>query len=142
MGENDQPEFLVADEGAQPVVLTQKDVRELQLASGAIRAGIGILLKRAGIEASDLKRVLLAGGFASFIRRNHAQRIGLLPGDIGHEVIKYVGNASLSGARWALLSTASRLRAEKLAHTTEHVELSQDMGFQMAFADAMIFPES
>ncbi len=142
LGENDQPQFLVTDEGPQPVVFTQKDVRELQLASGAIRAGIGILLKRAGIEAGDLKRVLLAGGFASFIRRNHAQRIGLLPGEISHEIIKYVGNASLSGARWALLSTDCRLRAEKFAHTTEHVELSQDMDFQMAFADAMIFPDS
>ncbi|MCK4602447.1 MAG: DUF4445 domain-containing protein, partial [Phycisphaerae bacterium] len=142
IGANDQPQFLVADEGPQPVVLIQKDVRELQLASGAIRAGIGILLKRAGLAPSDLKRVLLAGGFASFIRRSHAQRIGLLPGEIDHEVIQYVGNASLSGARWALLSTNARLRAEDYARSTEHIELSQDLDFQTAFADAMYFPES
>jgi len=142
IGANDQPQFLVADEGTQPVVLTQKDVRELQLASGAIRAGIGILLKRAGLAPSDLKRVLLAGGFASFIRRSHAQRIGLLPGEIDHEVIQYVGNASLSGARWALLSTNARLRAEEYARSTEHIELSQDLDFQTAFADAMYFPEN
>ncbi len=141
IGEADQPQFLVADEGARPVVLTQKDVRELQLASGAIRAGIGILLKRAGVEPGQLKRVLLAGAFASFIRRSHAQRLGLLPGEIDHEVIQYVGNASLSGARWALLSTNARHRAESYARDTEHVELSQDMNFQMAFADAMIFPD-
>jgi len=137
----DQPQFLVADEGPRPVVLTQKDVRELQLASGAIRAGIRILLKEAGVCAGELKRVLLAGAFASFIRRSHAQRIGLLPGEIDHELIQYVGNASLSGARWALLSTNARRRAEDCARRTKHVELSQDLGFQMAFADAMIFPD-
>ncbi len=141
--DDDQPRFLVADDDpSQPVVLTQRDVRELQLACGAIRAGIAILLKNAALEAKDLARVLLAGGFASFIRRSHAQRIGLLPGDIDHEKIQYVGNASLNGARWALLSTEARQRAEGYARQTEHVELSQDMDFQMQFADAMIFPES
>ena len=140
--DDDQPRFLVADDDpSQPVVLTQRDVRELQLACGAIRAGIAILLKEAGLEANDLARVLLAGGFASFIRRSHAQRIGLLPGEINHEKIQYVGNASLNGARWALLSTEARQRAQDYARQTEHVELSQDMDFQMQFADAMIFPE-
>ena len=141
--DGDQTEFLIAEDRLDhPVVLTQRDVRELQLASGAIRAGINILLRKAGIKASDLDRVLLAGGFASFIRRSHAQRIGLLPGDVERERIHYVGNASLNGARWALLSTESRLKAEAYARTTDHVQLSEDMDFQVEFADAMIFPES
>ena len=141
-GDDDQTQFLVADDSDRPVTLTQRDVRELQLACGAIRAGIRILLKQAGIEPRDLSRVLLAGGFASFIRRSHAQRIGLLPGEIDRERIRYVGNASLNGARWALLSTNARQRAEDYARRTRHIELSQDPDFQMQFADAMIFPDS
>ena len=119
----------------------ERDIREVQLATGAIRAGITILLRQAGLTTQDIKRVFIAGGFGSFIRRNNAQRIGLLPPDIHHERIQYVGNASLNGARWALLSTNARKRAEELARRTRHVELSQDMNFQMEFAEAMIFPE-
>ena len=143
VADDGQTQFLIVDDNPdQPVTLTQRDVRELQLACGAIRAGIRILLKQAGIESGDLSRVLLAGGFASFIRRSHAQRIGLLPGEIDRGRIRYVGNASLNGARWALLSTKARQRAEDYARRTRHVELSQDPDFQMHFADAMIFPDS
>ena len=122
------------------VALTQRDVREMQLATGALRAGVKILCKQAGVATGDLKLVLIAGGFGSFIRRSNAQRIGLLPTDVDHERIHYVGNASLNGARWALVSTPARKRAERLARQTRHVELSQDMDFQMEFAEAMIFP--
>ncbi|MCK4601306.1 MAG: DUF4445 domain-containing protein, partial [Phycisphaerae bacterium] len=137
-----QSEFLLAGAGAkaQRVALTQRDVRELQLATGAIRAGIAILLKQADLATGDLKRVLIAGGFGSFIRRSNAQRIGLLPADIEHRHIQYVGNASLEGARWALLSTEARKQAEQLARRTRHVQLSQDVEFQDLFAEAMIFP--
>ncbi|HPO11900.1 MAG TPA: ASKHA domain-containing protein [Candidatus Hydrogenedentes bacterium] len=134
--DNGDVEFVLAD----GVSLNQRDIRELQLASGAIRAGISILLKQAGISIHDLKRVLIAGGFGSFIRRNHAQRIGLIPPEIDHTKIRYVGNTSLSGARWALLSTDSRLHAETLARKTRHVELSNDPDFAMEFAMAMHFP--
>ena len=122
------------------VSLTQRDVRETQLATGAIRAGVRILLKQARLKPTDLKRILIAGGFGSFIRRSNAQRIGLLPEDVNHDRIHYVGNASLNGARWALVSTPARKRAEQFARATRHVDLSQDMDFQTEFAEAMIFP--
>ena len=112
------------------------------MAAGAIRAGIAILLRQADLNVSDLSQVLIAGGFGSFIRRSKAQRIGLLPGRIDHRSITYVGNTSLDGARWALLSTAARQRAEEIARRTVHVQLSEDPQFQMEFAEAMIFPES
>jgi uncharacterized 2Fe-2S/4Fe-4S cluster protein (DUF4445 family) len=134
-------QFLVSDAGPSPVRLTQRDIRELQLSAGAIRAGIRILLRQRGLKTSDLQTVFIAGGFGNFIRRSNAQRIGLLPGDIPHERIHSVGNASLSGARWALLSTAARTRSEQLAAATRHVELSQDLQFQAEFAESMIFPE-
>ncbi|MCP4377304.1 MAG: ATP-binding protein, partial [bacterium] len=125
----------------QRITLTQRDIRELQLGTGAIRAGVNILLKRASLAAGDLDAVLIAGGFGSYIRRSMAQRIGLLPGDIPHNRIKYIGNASLNGARWALLSTKVRAEAESVARTAQHVELSQDIEFQSEFAQAMIFPD-
>ena len=138
-------EFLVASrsqgQAEEPIVLTQRDIREVQLGVGAIRAGISILLKKAGVGVGDIRSVLLAGGFGNFIRRNHAQRIGLLPKGIDHERIVYVGNASISGAKWALLSTNARKRAEALARQTQHIDLSRDLDFQTEFVEAMIFPE-
>ena len=136
-------EFLLADppgQGRPGVTLTQRDIRELQLAAGAIRAGISILLRGAGLKTTDLKKVLIAGGFGSFIRRSKAQRIGLLPADIDHRRITYVGNASLNGAKWALLSTEARGRAENYARAARHVQLSEDPHFQVEFAEAMVFP--
>ena len=86
--------------GDRPIVLTQRDLRELQLATGAIRAGIAILLRQAGLGPKDLRRVLIGGGFGNFIRRSNAQRIGLLPCEIEHRRIRYMGNTSLAGAGW------------------------------------------
>ena len=143
-GAGGQGEFVVAAGGrggSGGVVLTQRDVRELQLATGAIRAGITLLLKQAGLTAGDLKLVLLAGAFGSFIRRSNAQRLGLIPPGIDHGRIHYVGNTSLAGAKWALISTKARQRAEELARQARHVELSREADFQTEFAEAMIFPE-
>lgn len=143
---NGQVAFLVASEAetstGRPIWLTQRDVRQLQLASGAIRAGIVILLRRAGLEPRDLKQVLVAGGFGNFIRRRNAQRIGLLPHEIDPKRIRYEGNTSLAGARLAAISARARTLAEELARRTEHVDLATDHGFHWAFADAMIFPGS
>jgi uncharacterized 2Fe-2S/4Fe-4S cluster protein (DUF4445 family) len=122
------------------VAITQRDVRELQLASGAIRAATQMLLKRAGLTAADLDTVLVAGGFGSFIRRNNAQRIGLLPAGVAHDRIRFVGNVALRGAQWALLSSEVRAEAERLARNIELVELSTDHDFHRVFADAMVFP--
>ena len=140
-GENGQPEFLLAEADGRRITITQRDIRELQLATGAIRAGVRIVLRRAGLSADEIQCVLIAGGFGSFIRRSKAQRIGLLPTEVDHQRIRYVGNASLNGAKWALLSTRARERGEQLARAARHVELSQDTNFQMEFAESMIFPE-
>ncbi len=123
-----------------PIVINQADIRQLQLASGAIRAGIELLTRRAGIEPADVEELIIAGGFGNYIRRAKAQRIGLIPQSIPCERIRYSGNTSLAGARLALLSGRKRAEAEELAARTEHIDLSTDHGFQWAFADAMIFP--
>lgn len=141
-----QVSFVLAFESetadGRPIVLTQRDLRELQLATGAIRAGIVILLKRAGLQPQDLTRVFVGGGFGNFIRRSNAQRIGLLPSQIEHRKIRYMANTSLAGARLAALSQRARQMAEELARQTEHVDLSTDVEFQRAFAESMIFPEA
>jgi uncharacterized 2Fe-2S/4Fe-4S cluster protein (DUF4445 family) len=140
-----RPAFLLAtaeETGAEPIALLQRDLRELQLAAGAIRAGIVILLRQAGLKPTDLHHVLIGGGFGNFIRRSNAQRIGLLPHEIEHQRIRYMGNTSLAGASMAALSTEAKRRAESLAARTEHVDLSKDPKFHDVFAESMLFPET
>jgi uncharacterized 2Fe-2S/4Fe-4S cluster protein (DUF4445 family) len=141
-----RPSFVLAleEEAAdgRSILLTQRDVRELQLATGAIRAGIVILLQRAGLVPNDLDRILMGGGFGNFIRRSNAQRIGLLPSQIEHRRIRYMGNTSLAGARLAALSRRARHATEQIARQTEHVDLSSNLDFHRQFAEAMCFPES
>jgi uncharacterized 2Fe-2S/4Fe-4S cluster protein (DUF4445 family) len=140
-----QIRFLLAEadpgNGGRTIALTQRDVRELQLGCGAIRAGVRILLKQAGLAASDLEKIFIAGSFGSFIRRDNAQRVGLIPQNIASPRIHYVGNVSLAGAKWALVSQEARKRAEEIARTTRHVELSNCDNFQVEFAEAMVFPD-
>lgn len=126
----------------RPLLLTQRDVRELQLATGAIRAGISILLKRASLEPAQLDRVYVAGGFGNYIRLVNAQRIGLLPEALREDQFSFVGNTSLEGARAAALSLGARARAEAISRATAHFDLSCDVEFQTEFAMAMFFPDT
>ena len=124
-----------------PVYVTQKDIRELQLATAAIRAGFSILLRRVGLTVADVDQVLIAGGFGNFIRRSNAQRIGLLPADLERRRISFVGNTALAGARLAAASQKIRHRAEEIAHEIQHVDLSIDPEFQAQYVEAMFFPQ-
>lgn len=123
------------------ILLTQRDIRELQLATAAIRAGFNILVRRASLELAQVERVLLAGGFGNFIRRRNAQQIGLLPAAVEQHRIDFVGNTSLAGARLAAASLAMRRRADVIARTVKHIDLSIDPEFQMEYVEAMTFPE-
>lgn len=135
--------ILAAADGADApdLCLWQKDMRELQLAAGAIRAGTNILLRTAGVAPGDLSAVLLAGAFGNFIRRSSARRVGLLP-DIPCHLVRFIGNAASLGAKLALLSREQRDYAAELQRKTRHVDLSLDAEFQSEFAMAMIFPET
>lgn len=140
---NAQTVFLLAQKSetvsGQALFVTQRDIRELQLATAAIRSGINILLQMAQIKADDVELVLLAGGFGNFIRRNHARRIGLLPA-IPCERIRFIGNASLLGAKRALLSVTEKEHAASAIRAVEHIDLSLSPQFQDEFSAAMIFP--
>lgn len=124
-----------------PILLTQRDIRELQLAKGAIAAGINILLREMELEIGELDHILLAGAFGNFIRRNMAMRIGLLPA-APRERIRYIGNAAGAGARLALLSRRCKEEADRISDRAEYLELAGRADFQMEFASAMMFPEA
>lgn len=117
-----------------PVVLYQSDIRELQLAKGAIAAGFKLLLRRIGAGFNHLKRVHLAGAFGNYVQIDSALAIGLLMAP--REVIHAAGNTALRGAKRMLLE------AEELALPhLEHVSLAAEPDFQDEFARCMAFPE-
>ncbi|MGA9024004.1 MAG: ASKHA domain-containing protein [Terracidiphilus sp.] len=117
-----------------PVVLYQSDIRELQLAKGAIAAGFRLLLKRLGASSRDVSAIYLAGAFGNYVQINSAIRIGLL--EAPHSVIHAAGNTALRGARMLLLTGS-----EPELPPIEHVSLAADPGFQDEFANCMAFPE-
>jgi uncharacterized 2Fe-2S/4Fe-4S cluster protein (DUF4445 family) len=138
---NRQPAFRLYGRGGEKekeIILTQRDIREVQLAKAAIRTGIKLLQKRMGLSDSDIKEVLLAGAFGNYIRRESALRIGLLP-NVPLERIRFVGNAAASGAEMILLNSALRAEAERLARKIEYIEIANEPDFQEVFAESMAF---
>lgn len=130
-----------ADTGAvKDVTFSQADVRECQLAKGAIRAGTMMLLDEMGITDDDLEEVCLAGAFGNFIDPGNALGCGLTPA-VPLEKIRPVGNAAGVGAKLVLLSVVERRKAIRIAQKTEHIQLSGSAKFQKAFATAMLFPD-
>ncbi len=121
---------------AEPVKLTQTDIRELQLAKGAIAAGIRILLDESGLRADEVGTVFLAGAFGNYVNRASARRIGLI--DFPPERIVPAGNTALRGAKWALYEDPRTLsEATKLVR---HVSLHARPDFQEIYVDEMGFP--
>jgi len=124
---------------AAPVQLTQADIRELQLAKGAIAAGMRLLSAQSGWSLDDLDQVLVAGAFGNNIRCESASRIGLLPFRL--DQIEVVGNAALLGAKLSLFNpslVASGFRS--LRAISRHVGLEDDPKFQDVFVEEMSFP--
>jgi len=117
---------------APGVTFTQNDVRAVQLAKAAIRAGIDCLLQEAGLEESAIERVVIAGAFGAYIGLESAVRIGLLPA-LPLARIEQVGNAAGIGVRMALASAALRDRARALALRSRYLELGSLPGFQRIF---------
>jgi uncharacterized 2Fe-2S/4Fe-4S cluster protein (DUF4445 family) len=122
------------------VLLTQKDIRQLQLAKAAIRAGIELLLKKAQSGPENIQQLLLAGAFGNFIQKESAVRIGLLP-KVSLDKIHFVGNAAGSGAEMALISQNARQLASRLAKEIHYVEIAHQAEFQMVFSEFLVFPD-
>src|SRR2546425_92042 len=121
------------------IVLTQDDVRQVQLAKGAIASGIAMLLHVAAVPLVRVEELMLAGGFGNYLSIASAIRIGLIPA-LPLSRVRYVGNAASLGAQLCLLSEAERARADAIASRIEHVSLAAHPDFEQIFVDAMNFP--
>lgn len=123
----------------EDIVITQKDVRELQLAKAAIYTGCAILMKRKGIKIENIKKVYIAGAFGNYLNLENAKTIGLLP-DVPSERVAFVGNAAISGARLTLISRKERIEAEQISKTVQYLELGTDLDFEKEFISSIKFP--
>jgi len=122
-----------------PISLNQADIREVQLAKGAIAAGLRILLQQWGAEPADLAQVYLAGAFGNYISQAGARRIGLL--DFPSEIVKPAGNTALLGAKIALFSLNEHQgNYPEILARIRHVSLNEDQHFQDVFVQEMSFP--
>ncbi|MHB1136547.1 MAG: ASKHA domain-containing protein [Coriobacteriia bacterium] len=122
------------------IVLTQQDVRQVQLAIGAIRTGVDLLLASAELEPTAIVTVVIAGGFGFHVRAASLVRLGLLP-PIWLDCVMFAGNTALAGARMALLHGAVRERAEELVRRVQTVDLAAHPEFQKRFIASLTFPE-
>lgn len=120
------------------VYITQNDIREVQMAKGAIAAGISLMARELGLEISQIDKVLLAGAFGSFLKPESACRIGLLPAEL-LEKITAVGNAAGSGAKMMVCSKDEFTRTDELISHIEFIELASLPDFQHEFAKNMRF---
>jgi uncharacterized 2Fe-2S/4Fe-4S cluster protein (DUF4445 family) len=137
---DDGPEFvLISGEESgrgQDIVITRGDVGEIQLAKGAIQAGLGVLLETAGLSESQLDEVIVAGAFGTYIDVRSAVAIGMLP-SLPLTRFSQVGNAAGTGARLVLVSAEQRAKATEVAGRVEYIELTNHPRFAERFAEAM-----
>jgi len=139
--DNRQPEFVLAwaEESAidKDIVISQKDIRQIQLAKGALYAGCKLMVKRMGMEKLDV--VKIAGAFGTHVDRTKALIMGLFP-DCPLEMIQSVGNAAGDGCRAALLNVKKRVEANWCSRNVEYIELTVEATFQKDFMEAMQLP--
>lgn len=133
---NDRPAIKIGD---SPVLLTQEDIRSVQLAKSAICAGIRSLLHALNKNESEVTRLFLAGGFGSYLNPESASAIGLIPKSLRHKTIA-AGNAAVAGAGAMLLSAGERKESEAIANIAKEIELSTSPYFMNQYIEDMMFP--
>lgn len=125
-------------EDGRSITFTQKDVREIQLAKAAVRAGVETLLLRYGVQKEEISKVYLAGGFGYRLDTEKAIAIGMLPEEFAGKIAA-VGNSSLSGAAKCVSEENGWEKMQQLIQKAEEIELSSDKAFQEFYMDAMYF---
>ena len=139
--DNNQPEFILAwaEETSigKDIVITQRDVRQIQLAKGALHAGVKLMMRRMGMDKMD--KIKIAGAFGTHVDRTKALIMGLFP-DCEIEKILSVGNAAGDGCRAALLNRKKREEANYVSRNVEYVELTVETDFQKQFMECMQIP--
>jgi uncharacterized 2Fe-2S/4Fe-4S cluster protein (DUF4445 family) len=143
LGERGYREFVIADKSETfsgvDLTLGQRDIREIQLAKAATRAGLNILMGEAGVGVGDVKALYIAGAFGFFLNPVSAEAIGLYP-KIDVNRIRLVGNTALAGARALLLSQSTRTAAGKMVKAMEYVELATHSDFRREFMKSIVIP--
>jgi uncharacterized 2Fe-2S/4Fe-4S cluster protein (DUF4445 family) len=139
---NGHNEFLLAAAektgSGQDLVVNREDIQEIQLAKGAIRAGVEILLAEAGLVNADIQRFIVAGAFGTYLDLESAVRVGMFP-SLPRDRFQQVGNAAGMGARQLLVSVAQRRLAEEIAKQVEYIELTTHASFTNQFIKALVF---
>ena len=120
------------------VYISQKDIREVQLAKGAIAAGIELMEKQLGIRTEDIKRVKIAGAFGNYMDPHSACAIGMIPAELEDRIVM-IGNGAGEGAKIAAFSYQEYRRAERIARRAEFLELASSPDFQDTFVDHLMF---
>ena len=144
LGVLDETGFIELDDGedefkiCEGVYISQKDIREIQLAKSAISAGIATLLHYANKTLDDIDEVILAGGFGTHINKKSACKIGLIPPEL-EDKITVAGNAAGTGASAVLLNRQARERIKKLSNIASYIELSGDAFFMDEYIERMMF---
>lgn len=129
-------EFLICE--APELVVTQGDIRQVQLAKGAILSGFLALLNKAGISMEELDKVMIAGQFGAHLPAESLTGTGILPKEVEDKII-YVGNSSKTGAYMTLLSEQVKEEMEGLAERMEYIELAETENYEKIFAESMRF---
>jgi uncharacterized 2Fe-2S/4Fe-4S cluster protein (DUF4445 family) len=136
-------EFLLVPAGERraprDLVITRKDVNEIQLAKAAIRAGVEVLLEEAGLGAEQIERVIVAGAFGTYLDVGSALAVGMFP-PLPRERFVQVGNAAGIGAKQALVSRRCREKSDDIARRVEYVELTTHPHFVAAYTAALMLP--
>jgi len=120
------------------IYITQKDVRETQLAIAAIKTGIQMILEENQVKLEQLNGIFIAGAFGNYLNIKNSMKIGLLP-KIGKKKVIFIGNSSLAGAKALLLSLQTRKKIESLVKKIQYVSLATKPSFQENFIDALEF---
>lgn len=135
-------EFIIAGKDENNLIkdikISQKDIREIQMAKAAFYSGTNIILKYLNVNP-EIKQVFLAGAFGNYINKENAKFIGMIP-DIPSEKIFQIGNAAGIGAQNCLLNKELRNKAENLLKNIKYIEIATKKEFQKEFAEAMYFP--
>lgn len=135
----EQKRYYLLKRPENPIFISVQDIREFQLAKGAIRAGIELMLKQLDMNPEDLTRIYLAGAFGTYIKPEDAIFLGLLP-PVPPARIKAAGNTAGMGAIISILSHTALTGLARITQKVEHVELAGIPEFTTVFADAMLFP--
>jgi uncharacterized 2Fe-2S/4Fe-4S cluster protein (DUF4445 family) len=131
-------EYVLTEGAGGDIVVTQHDVRNLQLAKGAIATAWTLLLEDAGLDPGDLRHVYVAGAFGNYLDRDHALAIGLLP-PVPRERVEFVGNAAGVGAQMALVDGRARRRMATLRRRLTFLDLATNSDFHEVFTGKLTF---